>query len=490
MGKNRKRLSLPIASLLTFALGAATALPQTSPSSRGVQDVTSPAPATQPGPYYALVIGNNNYRYLPKLQTAVNDAEAMAQVLHGQYGFTTQVLHNATRDTILTALNEYRRTLPESSNLLIYYAGHGHHDPDTDKAYWLPVDAQVDNNDHWVSADDITADVKALPSLHVLIISDSCYSGALTRSADAAINPRERVTYIAKMMSSKSRNLMSSGADEPVADGGAAGHSVFAGALLSSLRQMDPDQFTAAELFQRFVQPAVAGGSDQVPQYNPIRNSGHVYGDFVFFRQAGAKPGEPQVQTAAAAQAAGVRSSATDLGQEPGTPAVSNSYNNAASNAASQNAAPGAASTSDSSALLNSLLQSIGGTAQNPAGNLASSNVLRFPVVHFGASLPANWGNDHCSGWMTIEGGVVHYRAVQGMHPMHSFDFPLGSIKEAKKNALMGSAFQAFHIRLKDNQNNDFALLDSSGQRAVSPGPLLEAILAAMLHDAASRLKN
>jgi len=153
---------------------------------------------------------------------------------------SSQVLHNATRNAILTAMNEYRRTLPQTSNLLIYYAGHGHHDPDTDKAYWLPVDAQSDNNDNWVSADDITADVKALPSLHVLIISDSCYSGVLTRSGDTAINPRERSAYIAKMMSSKSRNLMSSGADEPVADGGTAGHSVFAGALLASLHQMDP----------------------------------------------------------------------------------------------------------------------------------------------------------------------------------------------------------------------------------------------------------
>ena len=277
-----------IAFLLAAVLvKAASAQPQSSTSSRGVQDATSPAPAVQLGPFYALVIGNNNYAYLPKLQTAINDADAVARLLHDQYGFATQVLHNATRNTILTAMNNYRRTLPENSNLLIYYAGHGHHDLDADKAYWLPVDAQADNNDNWVSADDITADVRALPSLHVLIISDSCYSGALTRSADVAINPSERSSYMAKMVKSKSRDLMSSGADEPVADGGAAGHSVFAGALLASLREMNPDEFTAAELFQRFVQPAVAGGSDQLPQYSPIRNSGHAYGDFIFLRQPG-----------------------------------------------------------------------------------------------------------------------------------------------------------------------------------------------------------
>ncbi len=33
------------------------------------------------GRYHALVIGNNEYRYLPKLETAVNDAEAVAELL-------------------------------------------------------------------------------------------------------------------------------------------------------------------------------------------------------------------------------------------------------------------------------------------------------------------------------------------------------------------------------------------------------------------------
>jgi Caspase domain len=55
----------------------------------------------------------------------VNDANAVATILGESYGFKTKVLHDATRSEILTALNEYRRTLPEHSSLLIYYAGHG-----------------------------------------------------------------------------------------------------------------------------------------------------------------------------------------------------------------------------------------------------------------------------------------------------------------------------------------------------------------------------
>ena len=251
---------------------------------RGVMD-NSPQPVVtlQPGPYYALVIGNNNYKYLNKLQTAVNDAKAVAQLLQDTYGFSVKPLYDATRDDILTALVEYRKNLPGQSNLLIYYAGHGHNDREADEAYWLPVDAQQDNNQNWISADDITRDVRTIPSQHILIISDSCYSGVLSRDADIAINPSERGTFLAKMWSSKSRTLMASGADEPVADGGGGGHSIFANALLQSLNSMGDSEFTAAALFQR-VQPSVAGRSAQLPQYSLIRNSGHNYGDFIFSR--------------------------------------------------------------------------------------------------------------------------------------------------------------------------------------------------------------
>src|SRR5262249_4929760 len=265
MRKHHSRIiwSIILAMIVGLSFHTSYAYAQ-KPKKRGVQDVTPPASSNPTsGANYALVIGNNNYQYVGKLKTAVNDANAVAQLLHEQYGFTTTVLLDATRNRILTALNDYRRTLPPNSNLLIYYAGHGKHDPDTDKAYWLPVDAQKDNNDNWISADDISTDAKAIPSAHVLIISDSCYSGVLTRDAEVEINPQNRAAYLANVEKSKSRTLMSRGGDEPVADRGAPGHSIFAAAILDSLQHMEQDKFTAGDLFHRFVQPGVAGRSEQ-----------------------------------------------------------------------------------------------------------------------------------------------------------------------------------------------------------------------------------
>ncbi|MDC0104331.1 caspase family protein, partial [Flavobacteriaceae bacterium] len=135
------------------------------------------------GDYHALVIGNNDYDDLPKLKTAVADAEAISAVLEDRYGFSVTKLINATRYDLIGALSELRATLSYDTNLLIYYAGHGIVDPVTERGYWLPVDADQSNSANWVSNDDITDMLKAIPARHILVVADSCYSGTLVRAA-------------------------------------------------------------------------------------------------------------------------------------------------------------------------------------------------------------------------------------------------------------------------------------------------------------------
>ncbi len=269
-----------VAFSLLIALTAAAQAPRgTVPASRAGSD------SVQNGGYYALVIGIDRYPHFHPLGTAVSDAKAIARILHNSYGFETKTLldDEATRTNILNAVSQYRRSLRSDDNLLIYYAGHGQYDRDADKAYWLPFDAEPDSSANWIIADDITTSARVLPARHVLVISDSCFSGGITRDANIRTRPDDRGIYLQKMLASKSRTLISSGGIEPVADSGSGGHSVFAGALLASLAHTAEDAFTAEDLFHSIRQPVV-GGSDQIPQYNVIRNSGHVEGDFVFTR--------------------------------------------------------------------------------------------------------------------------------------------------------------------------------------------------------------
>ncbi len=294
----RVAAALSLSLILSFSGGVVGAkrMPQDASQTRGAKlkdDSKTKIASETNGRYYALVIGINNYKNLPKLTTATADAQALATLLQTQYGFETTVLLDATRDQISKALNDYRRNLDENANLLIYYAGHGIYDKVADKAYWMPVDAESDDNSHWIMADDITTELKVIPARHILIISDSCYSGGLTREVTPALSKQERDRFLDKMILGKSRTLMSSGALEPVSDTGGGGHSVFTGALLHALATTTDSIFPAEGVFDEYIQVSVAGRSDQTPQYSPVRNSGHDSGDFVFVRSGQAPPPGP-----------------------------------------------------------------------------------------------------------------------------------------------------------------------------------------------------
>ena len=237
------------------------------------------------GSYYALVIGIDVYPApLPKLKTAVADARAIAVVLKERYGFQVQTLldHDATRVSILDAIAHYRNTLGTTDNLLIYYAGHGYADHEADKSYWLPIDADSIYSANRIIADDLTTDIRVLPARHVLLISDSCYSGGLSRDPNVIAQSEGQQGFLDRMLRTRSRTLMASGGDEPVSDGGSNGHSVFANAVLTALSSMSRAEFTASDLFYNSVRQQVAGKSSQLPQYSIIRNSDNGDGDFVF----------------------------------------------------------------------------------------------------------------------------------------------------------------------------------------------------------------
>ena len=89
-----------------------------------------------------MVIGSNDYKHLPKLTTAETDAKSVAKTLKNKYEFEVRTLINPKRQDILDQFDAYREQLTGNDNLLIYYAGHGYLDEQTNRGYWMPVDAR------------------------------------------------------------------------------------------------------------------------------------------------------------------------------------------------------------------------------------------------------------------------------------------------------------------------------------------------------------
>lgn len=233
------------------------------------------------GSYHALVVGINNYRYLPKLGTAINDSQAIASLLQNKYGFKVRILTDASRADILTAINSYRRILSSHDNLLIYYAGHGWLDKDADQGYWLPVNATRESQIEWVSNNAITSEIRAIQAKHIIVVADSCYSGKIARGLHIIKSTHD---YFARISQKKARVVLSSGGLEPVMDrGGKGNHSVFASAFIDSLNDND-GVLDGTSLFTK-IREQVGWNADQTPEYSNIHKAGHDGGDFLFVRK-------------------------------------------------------------------------------------------------------------------------------------------------------------------------------------------------------------
>lgn len=241
------------------------------------------------GRYHALVVGNQAYRQLPKLETAIADARAIAELLASKYGFKVTLLTDATRYEFLSALNKLRGELTDNDNLVIYYAGHGEIDRANQRGHWLPVDAEPNSDANWVSNVSITDILNAMSVKHAMVIADSCYSGTLTRSSigqlEVGVSPEARAKWLKAIIQARTRTVLTSGGVQPVLDGGGGQHSVFAKSLIEVLTE-NHDALEAQRLYRevaaRVLDRASRFQMDQRPEYAPMKFAGHESGDFLF----------------------------------------------------------------------------------------------------------------------------------------------------------------------------------------------------------------
>ena len=232
--------------------------------------------------YYALVIGNNRYEHLEKLDAAENDAKVIADILENKYSFEVNLLLNADYDTTVNSLFKITKKLKQNDNLLIYYAGHGELDKAENRGYWLPVDANYEMRSKWVSNQRIVDRIKATKAKHVLLIADSCFSGTLMRSG-SNINTKETIDqkYIERLKKKKTRLVITSGGNEPVVDSDGGNHSLFALKLIDTLKNNN-SVINSQILFEN-IRRYVVANADQTPERAMVHKTGHDGGDFLFF---------------------------------------------------------------------------------------------------------------------------------------------------------------------------------------------------------------
>lgn len=278
---------------MVLALGWPGVLHHADAADRGV--TITPLPESF-GRYFALVIGINAYQAWNRLQTAVNDASQLKQILTERYDFdeTNVVLltdAQATRSAILSHLRDFCGRLTDRDNLLIYFAGHGQVDDLTGDGYWIPVEGKLKDPSTWVDhaaiKNILTSDKVRLKN--VVLIADSCYSGTLLRAGPSLLSVedsqyREKLLRTAAL---RSRQVITSGGLEPVTDGGRDGHSLFAYYLLKALKENSAEIIDIENLFLSMVWAAVADIGGQRPNVGRMKSPMDEDGQFVLREKAG-----------------------------------------------------------------------------------------------------------------------------------------------------------------------------------------------------------
>jgi hypothetical protein len=139
----------------------------------------------------ALVIGNNDYKNVPKLQKAVNDARTMGNTLK-QLGFDVMVAENQNRQQFSQSLLAFDNALGPGDTAFFFYAGHGFEI--AGQNFLLPTDvpAATEGQEELVRDASVLADrvIERLQNKKVrtsILVFDACRNNPFERSGTRAV---------------------------------------------------------------------------------------------------------------------------------------------------------------------------------------------------------------------------------------------------------------------------------------------------------------
>ena len=252
-------------------------------------DFDTPQHQHSKGSSHLLAIGINAYAHWPTLNNAVKDVTDFAQLLKEEYAFNSAYIKiisdaEATRENIIRALSNLKRTITEDDNLIIYYSGHGHivkgYNESRKRGFWIPVQASKDNEAHWLRNSTVREYIEDIRARHILLISDACFSGSLLQRGEMRSDFK-----IEELMRRRSRWGLCSGRDDQVvADGAPGTNSPFAACILDELRKNTTAHLRIGTLANRVID-RTRSNYQQLPQGAIIFGTGDEGGEFIFERK-------------------------------------------------------------------------------------------------------------------------------------------------------------------------------------------------------------
>lgn len=193
---------------------------------------------------YALIVGNENYKYVEPVKFAVDDAITFARYCRNTLGVPDQNIM-AVQDV---TKGELRRTVKEiqgifeddgaKKNLIVYYAGHGIPDEKNADSLILPVDASASDTESCYSLQELYNQLGELGAQSVVVYMDACFTGS-ARGGGSLLANRAGVDFVRSQVEPRGNMvvLSATSASETAQPYVSMGHGIFTYFLLDKLQQ-------------------------------------------------------------------------------------------------------------------------------------------------------------------------------------------------------------------------------------------------------------
>ena len=237
----------------------------------------------------AVVIGIENYQYVPDATYAYNDAEVFREYLSETLGFKKQKIKIATNSKATQAeLNKLlssngwlsRNVIKDKSDIVVYFSGHGIANPKDQSTGLLPFDVDP-NYSVGLPLKKLYSDLSKLGARSITIFLDACFTGQSRDAKMLIADARPIIILPKKNQIPENINILSAASNSQIS--GAIRekeHGLFTYYLLRGLSgdaDLNKDSAIKLKELSNYVsmnvkEQAALNGREQIPQLKSIKD--------------------------------------------------------------------------------------------------------------------------------------------------------------------------------------------------------------------------
>ena len=236
---------------------------------------------------FALIITNENYKFVSQVPYAINDGKIFEEYCIKTLGLPKEHIHRAEDATFGMVMGEMdwitniAKVYKGKARIMVYYAGHGIPDESTRDAYLLPVDGTGSNTSTAIKLSNIYSRLNDNPTESTVVFLDACFSGAQRNGQMLAQARGVAIKAKAEKPSGNMVVFSAASGDETAYPYDEKGHGMFSYFLLKKLQESRGEATLgqlAAYISENVSQQAIIQNSkSQTPTVVPSAEIGETW---------------------------------------------------------------------------------------------------------------------------------------------------------------------------------------------------------------------